>query len=611
MAGVTEPSIRIEYDQSSNLVAITTEKELANSYWFLQIARLLADTSDSTEHDVRGKISAPWWCFLRLRSPIRDYLKAYHVKTTISELAKTHILASNAREKEFKAQTQISLSSDDLYATLEAFGWDLDVRRLKDYQLKNVISMSRYHAAATFSVPGAGKTTEALAFFALKADISTKLLVVSPKNAFLSWDEQLDICVVDKSQKFVRLQGGIKNIKLSLKSYPKYMIMTYQQLPNVIDEIAAYLSSNKVMMFLDESHRIKSGRGKPTADSVLRIAHLPIGKLVMSGTPMPQGEKDLVSQFEFLYPELTTYPETVVKDFQPIFVRTTKSDLNLPPPIRRRVDIRLGPAQKRLHDFMKSEVFRLADTSLKTNDRRAFRALGKSVMRMIEVVSNPSLLLDDITFIDQDLLREVLADEAAPKIVLACDKARALAKEGQKCIIWTTFRKNVETIANRLADLNAVFIHGGVDTGEEDEDNTRENRIKSFKNDDSCFVLVANPAAAAESISLHMVCHHAIYVDRTFNAAHYLQSEDRIHRLGLPPETETYIDILCCPDTIDECIQQRLELKVERMAMSLNDSSLSIETSAYDIGVKPDVDIEDSFEDDDLMHLVQWLKETK
>jgi hypothetical protein len=31
---------------------------------------------------------------------------------------------------------------------------------------------------------------------------------------------------------------------------------------------------------------------------------------------------------------------------------------------------------------------------------------------------------------------------------------------------------------------------------------------------------------------LHKVCQNAIYVDRTFNAAHFLQSEDRIHRLG-------------------------------------------------------------------------------
>ena len=54
-----------------------------------------------------------------------------------------------------------------------------------------------------------------------------------------------------------------------------------------------------------------------------------------------------------------------------------------------------------------------------------------------------------------------------------------------------------------------------------------------------CWVLIANPAAMSEGISLHHECHDAVYVDRTFNAGQYLQSIDRIHRLGLEPGTET------------------------------------------------------------------------
>jgi hypothetical protein len=43
----------------------------------------------------------------------------------------------------------------------------------------------------------------------------------------------------------------------------------------------------------------------------------------------------------------------------------------------------------------------------------------------------------------------------------------------------------------------------------------------------------ANLAAMAEGVSPRHTCHDAIYVDRTFNAGQYLQSLDRIHRLGL------------------------------------------------------------------------------
>ena len=96
-------------------------------------------------------------------------------------------------------------------------------------------------------------------------------------------------------------------------------------------------------------------------------------------------------------------------------------------------------------------------------------------------------------------------------------------------------------------------------------------------------VLVLNPAAASEAISLHKVCHHAIYVDRSFNAAHYLQSEDRIHRLGLGQDEAPTIEIVECRGTIDEVINQRLTIKVNTMADALNDPSLNVEAIPYDI----------------------------
>ena len=101
--------------------------------------------------------------------------------------------------------------------------------------------------------------------------------------------------------------------------------------------------------------------------------------------------------------------------------------------------------------------------------------------------------------------------------------------------------------------------------------------------------MVANPAAAGEGISLHTVCHHAIYLDRNFNAAQYLQSEDRIHRLGLSQNQQTTIEIVECAGTVDETVRQRLEFKVAQMADALNDSGLKIAPVPMD----PDEEDED------------------
>ena len=51
-------------------------------------------------------------------------------------------------------------------------------------------------------------------------------------------------------------------------------------------------------------------------------------------------------------------------------------------------------------------------------------------------------------------------------------------------------------------------------------------------------VIITNPHTLAESVSLHKSCHDAVYVELNFNLSQYLQSRDRIHRLGIPSNTK-------------------------------------------------------------------------
>jgi SNF2 family DNA or RNA helicase len=218
---------------------------------------------------------------------------------------------------------------------------------------------------------------------------------------------------------------------------------------------------------------------------------------------------------------------------------------------------------------------------------------------LLKFVSNPALLIPELERSEAAALRDILLDEDSRKIEYAVARARILAAQDRKCIIWSSFVDNVEVIANRLADLGAEFIHGGVEVGSE-EDDTRERRIKQFHKDPYRFVLVANPAAAGEAISLHTVCHNAIYVDRTYNAAQFLQSEDRIHRVGLPKDTVTEVEILVAPDTIDESVNRRLIQKVEVMGRVLNDPSLQIDLNYEDpddVEEVVDADLNDFLQD--------------
>ena len=104
----------------------------------------------------------------------------------------------------------------------------------------------------------------------------------------------------------------------------------------------------------------------------------------------------------------------------------------------------------------------------------------------------------------------------------------------------------------------------------------REEEIERFRNDPHCNVLLSNPATLGEGISLHHECHDAVYVDRDFAAGKYLQSLDRIHRLGLSPDIETRVTILSSPDTIDDVVNARLGEKLEFMGSILDDPSVRL-----------------------------------
>ena len=525
-------------------------------------------------------ITFPWRYFLSIKGFVGQYFSARHNQYRVVFTDNAISMLKTANDTSYNTALALNARSEaEIKAHLESIEFK---RSLTINQLNNLKKISHLPGAATFSVPGAGKTTEALAFFFVNATDIDRLLVVAPKNAFSAWDEQLDACMGENYGKFVRLRGGEAAIQIALRTNPRFMLITYDQLSRVKNTIVPLLSSGNIYMFLDESHRIKGGKQIKRADAILEMAHLPKRKLIMSGTPMPQSPKDMVSQFSFLYPTKDVTDTTVIDLIQPIFVRTTKGQLGIPKLDHRVVQVPMTQLQREIYKTLKSEVRRQLNPVLSDSSRYELRRIGKCVMKVMEFVSNPSLLSNDMDYAFDRRVGALLLESDGPKIDYVCRRARQLAAEGKKVLIWSSFVQNVELIALRLSDLGAEFIHGGVDAGDESDFDTREGKIKRFHTDDTCKVLVANPAACSEGISLHKVCQYAIYLDRSFNAAHYMQSEDRIHRLGLSPDAKPQIEFVECEDSIDQVVRTRLELKVKTMAQALEDSSLSVEISSVD-----------------------------
>ena len=363
-------------------------------------------------------ITFPWRYFLSIKGYIGQYFLAHRTqyKVIFSENAKARLKTANDTSYN-AAISRSGRSESDILQQLSSVGFK---RHLTNNQVCNLSKISHLPGAATFSVPGAGKTTEALAFFFLNATDTDRLLVVAPKNAFSAWDEQLDACMGDNYGEFARLRGGEAAIQTALQASPRFMLITYDQLPRVKSVIVSLLSSGNVYMFLDESHRIKGGKQIKRADAILEMAHLPKRKLIMSGTPMPQSPKDLISQFLFLYPTKDVSETTVIDLIQPIFVRTTKGQLGIPKLDHKVVQVPMTQLQREIYKTLKSEVRRQLNPTLSDSSRYELRRIGKCVMKVMEFVSNPALLSNDMDYAFDRRVGALLLASDGPKIDYVC-----------------------------------------------------------------------------------------------------------------------------------------------------------------------------------------------
>jgi SNF2 family DNA or RNA helicase len=586
--------IIIDYIASKQLCKISTDT--VDKTW-LQIRFHYNQISNQSEI-YESSIELPWHSFISNVDLLRFVVSLYNIEVKFSDSAtELYRLSLESTTSVESIESAKALNEEEIKANLSAKYF---TRNLTNEQIRNVSKLSRLAVGATFSVPGAGKTTEAIAFYLLHKKPGQGLLVICPKNAFPAWEEQFAECLKAHSPKIIRLTDGIDKIEKELKNTDCVFIISYQQFVRAVEPIAKYLHDYQTFVFIDESHRMKGGNRTDTGRQIQKIAHLPIGKLIMSGTPLPQGISDLIPQYSFLFPTDGNINEENIGDkIKRIYVRTTKIELGLDDPTIIITPIPFSEPQKNLYDLIRSEEVRQL-SNIGSNDKKFYRQLGRSYMRLLQVTSKPALLLKSANCFP-DAVIEAIEYGKGNKIEYVAIKARQLAKEGKKVLIWSGFVENIESLTQMLSDLGAKCIHGGVDAGSEDEENTRERIVKDFHDDPNMYVLVANPAACSEGISLHQICHHAIYLDRNYNAAQFLQSMDRIHRFGLPPGTTTTIEIVKSPNSIDELVDTRLRDKITRMFSVLQDESLRVEPVTVELD-------EDGFDAEDAKQLLRHLK---
>lgn len=585
---LTTVDITYDPDRITGQFAISHGSE--NSIWDrIQQAVILL----GGEHTIAAdRIELPWPALLSVLREFSQYQRPLNFRFRAQGQAKEKIsefVAQYRKVRESTVQPPQTISIDEIKQRLKRLGF---VRDLKPFQLRDLQHLLSIPNGANFSVPGAGKTTVTLALHLLWRSPDQHLLVVAPKSAFPAWREVIAECMSPdasskNSEPFTILSGSSKHIEQVLNSGVTRFVINYDLMIQVPHVISSYLSQHPVHLVLDESHRMKAGFRSQRGALLLNFASLPIRRDILTGTPMPQDISDIQAQMDFLWPgagiglEISRgrSPREIIGA---LYARTTKEELNLPKPIREFKQVEMAKGQMALYAIVRDEALRDLSRLGSSKGFDLIRA-KRSVMRLLQLSANPILALRSMSgmpaSLDTGIAEQVLSEGASTKMRAVADLARQLATAKRKAVIWTIFTDTIEQMQNLLADLNPVTLYGAIPSGEPTDPTTREGMIRRFHEDETCSVMIANPAAAGEGISLHQVCHDAIYLDRTYVTTHYLQSVDRIHRLGLPEGVETHIYIfqtktpsgLGC---IDHSVSRRLGEKLRALQKLLDDPDL-------------------------------------
>lgn len=447
---------------------------------------------------------------------------------------------------------------------------------------------------------GLGKTLSVLAAYRALSSrgIVKLLLVVSPVSLVRNWQNECARWFPDLSAQIVTGQKSEKAWTLRLVSNatisPDVLILNYEacRLEYVRKALESLVDRGDTFLCLDESQRIKNPVSK-TFESLLKIADRAKRRVLLSGTPAPRDMADLWSQFRVLdggerlgrsyyrwlesVAELgTKYSDFAVKGFRAgaveevmaraheVMLRRRKEEVtNLPEKLFVNRYVPLRGDQMTQYEEIREELLLRMRTSDGKQFTREITNLLEQYLRAVQVASNPRLLDpewkgDPVKFLELD----AIVDEVVVR------------GEG-KIVVWTNYLGNVRELTERYAAHGARPFSGEVSAKE------RQATVSAFQNDSERKVLVAVPAAGGVGITL-TAAQTAVYIDRTWNAEHWLQSIDRIHRIG-QQGTVSVITMTSC--RIDDLIAKNLEKKADMLAKLLGDTAEAGEATAEELGL--------------------------
>lgn len=446
------------------------------------------------------------------------------------------------------------------------------------HQIEAINFIDKHQKVALFDEQGLGKTKiviEALCWSMRREEIEG-VLIVAPMSLLYTWEQE-----VTKHSFLIPivLKGSKREKRYKFMTGANFYITNYEAVIAETQRIKRFCKSRKVAVVLDESAHIKDPSTK-TAQALFQLIPCSKKRIIITGTPVANKPYDLWSQFYFLdegkifgtdfkefksrFNEKNLYFNKNLKELKDTVIkhsiRRCKDEV-LELPEKRFINyyVELTGKQLNLYNKLREEL-RIEITNIK-GDIIIDEAenILKKLLRLTQIASNPALI--DKSYSD-----------TPAKFILLDKLLREIISREEKAIVWTSFVENIVVLKNRLSKYHPLIIYGEIPIKD------RAETVKKFQESDKNMIMIANPAAAREGLTLTRA-NNAIYLDRNFNLVDYLQSQDRVHRITQIKECNIYKII--AKNTIDEYIDRLVEVKQDIAGYIQGDKEI-FKTESYE-----------------------------
>jgi len=404
-----------------------------------------------------------------------------------------------------------------------------------------------------------------------------------------------------------------KEKMLKLLEEPADLYITNHETIMTLEEDLAAKKFQKVVV--DESTILKSFRGEGSRSggkfgkSLMKVAAEATWRVIMSGTPAPNGSEDLWGQFNFLDPDGILL-EPSFSDFQNTYMK--KIYFGKPP----KIDAVTGrstpePPHKWVTPNDKVPLIKelvlpfvyqvkirdhLKDLPERTIIKRPVLMSAEQHEHYIEMRTALSTIINDqmvaisVRIAQVTKLRQItggfLIDqtekaheiESATKLNSLDDLLEEIGDE--KVVIYAQYRWEIKTIAQRYKNKGVVTVFG-----ENKVEDSLEN-IKEFIKNPDVKIIVLNPKSCAYGITF-VVSHYMIFYSISHSELENYQCIKRIERAGQKHPMFIYYLISRfakhvegkkgeAAKTIDEAIYDTLQLKAKNQEELLDQTSVDM-----------------------------------